>query len=1821
MKFISHTHHSIIRRGTTMRSWSVVLLLGLILGLNSCSRKDAESLWVTSLMPSGVIAQSGVLQFEFSRSVVPPESTNIWLNTAYIEFNPAIEGKFVWQDTTHLIFSPDAALPGDTKFKGKLNGALLASAAHAKRFVGDEEFSFFTEPFTIKSVDFLYDRIDNKRTVGIHANIEFTYAVNPADLNSLLKITIDGDEVKTFKVMSSSVNKIVPLEIGTTIQYGKEKDIKISVDDKLVSPETKTAITLERPFAFKLPALEDLKIYGHEFGYDGTESWIRIKTSQEIDPATIKNFIELTPSRQYTVEAESKLSFRLKGKFEPSTSFHLVLKKGFESLLGAKTTSDYEADIVIGNVTPAFRFGSSSGSYMLLSGMRSVEIKTVNLTSLEVRVSQIFQNNLVHFLDGGRNYDYYYDDEGDEGYHRKFRYYLGNYGRVIKESKISIANSVNQEVTTLLDMTPYLQKDYKGFYLIEIARPDESWKWTSKLVSLSDIGMIVKRSDQELIVFAVSLSDNSPLSGVNINLISTNNQTMASAKTDGDGLAKFYDYAKISENFTLKLITAERDEDFNFLNLSDYRIETSRFDVSGKNDIKGLYDAFMYGDRNLYRPGEKIYASGIVRSLTNASLENMPVKIEIYNPRGYIVTELQRNLNDQGSFELNYQTLETAPTGEYRLDLRTGNGIFLTSYKVSVEDFVPDRLKVQVKASQESARAGEKVTYDVLALNFFGPPATGRNVEFEATFEPQPYRSKRFPEFSFADQGAKAYSANPYVEKGETDKEGKVSFSYRIPAEVTATGILSLKGLFSVFDESGRPVHQVARTTVFPKEYFVGIRSYLEYYVAPNVPLKAQLIAVDNDDKPIKEFKAHIEIIRREWHSALRMSQNNTLRYVSEQRDIVEEARDVVLKETPSDFVFSVKRSGDYVLRVSKAGDEGYNQIRFYAYSWGSADMTSFEIDPEARVDIVLDKPAYAPDEKAKVLFQTPFSGKLLVTVERNKVYSYKYLDVEKNSASMEISVDEQFLPNVYISAVLFRKVKDLNIPLMAGHGFVPLMVEKPANKLNITIDAPEKIRPRTKQKFMVTIPNEKNVCLTLAAVDEGICQVKNYRTPDPYGYFYAKKALETETFDFFRDLIPEPQKKSSTGGSDFEEKRAMQVNPLSVKRFKPVALWSGIVKTNSDGKAEVTFDIPDFSGELRMMALAYKDERYGSAQKSMKVADPVVLSPALPRFLAPGDVITMPVTAFNTTDKPVSLKLEVVTEGGISPAQQTASLDIEANQEKFAPFTLKASDQIGKAVVKVRTRALGEKLESVTEIAIRPISPFVVECTSGFADAGKTVTAEIPDVFLQYGRHGHVVLSPFPVANFAKELKHLVGYPHGCLEQTTSKAFPQIYLRDIALLLDPTIIEKGSPSYFVNEAINKISGMQLANGSFSYWPGGEYGNEWSTVYATHFLVEAKKAGYAVSDGILNPALNYIKSVARSKKTYDYSYYGNNQVLVKRIADKESIYALYILALAGQPEQTLMNFYRTSKSLLTNDTQYLLAGAFALAGDRKAYLEIHPPQFVTEEAARTSGGCFDSPIRATGLMLNVLLETDPNNPNIGRYMEYLSGLFKKYYWYTTQEEAFALLGFGKAARRAGGTKAKGTVTIGGKQMSYDGGNKKLPIDQFGGNVTIALQGEGRIYYSIIQEGIRKDGKVRIEDKNLVMRRQFFDRFGNAVSLDGIKQNSLVIVKLTLQSDVSELENVAITDLLPAGFEIENPRLAANSQYSFTAGADQPVYVDIRDDRINYYVNFNYDREKKFYYLVRAVTRGEFNYAPAVGEAMYNADYYSAWGGGKVRIIE
>ncbi|MCK5572749.1 MAG: hypothetical protein KAJ12_08305, partial [Bacteroidetes bacterium] len=406
--------------------------------------------------------------------------------------------------------------------------------------------------------------------VGIKANLEFTYAVDPADIQRFSNVTLDEQAQPIERVVTREQSRVIAIELGAAQRLEKPREIAIEIREGLVSPETKTRIRKDRPFVYTLPPLAELKIYGHEFGFDGTTSWVRIRTSQEVEASAVHSSLSIEPVRRHTVTTQPD-GFMVRGAFEAGTTFHLKLKKGMVSVLGGELQNDYEAEVVVGNVQPSFRFATLYGQYMLLGGERAIEVKTVNLSELTVRVSQVFQNNLVFFLDGGRYYDYYWESVGGNRSQsrRKYRYIVGNYGHQLSYDTIAVAAETNREVSTRLDLGRYLDTGYKGFYVVEIANPEQAWRSTSQLVVLSDIGLIVKRSPDELLVFAASLVTGEPVPGATIQLLSTNNQVIRSGKTDNDGVARFPEMRASNTDFPLKLITADAGDDFTFLNLED----------------------------------------------------------------------------------------------------------------------------------------------------------------------------------------------------------------------------------------------------------------------------------------------------------------------------------------------------------------------------------------------------------------------------------------------------------------------------------------------------------------------------------------------------------------------------------------------------------------------------------------------------------------------------------------------------------------------------------------------------------------------------------------------------------------------------------------------------------------------------------------------------------------------------------------------------------------------------------------------------------------------------------------------------------------------------------------------------------------------------------------------------------------------------------------------------------------------------------------------------------------------------------------------------
>ncbi|MEJ2495291.1 MAG: alpha-2-macroglobulin family protein, partial [Ignavibacteriaceae bacterium] len=638
--------------------------------------------------------------------------------------------------------------------------------------------------------------------------------------------------------------------------------------------------------------------------------------------------------------------------------------------------------------------------------------------------------------------------------------------------------------------------------------------------------------------------------------------------------------------------------------------------------------------------------------------------------------------------------------------------------------------------------------------------------------------------------------------------------------------------------------------------------------------------------------------------------------------------------------------------------------------------------------------------------------------------------------------------------------------------------------------------------------------------------------------------------------------------------------------------------------------------------AVAYTREKFGAAEEHIKVADDLIIQPQIPRFLSTNDSLVTPVSIINSMDSKANVDITLKVDGPLRiTSSKTQSLQINPGATGRVTFKIASGSETGVGKIIIETSGAA-KVKEETEIGVRPISPLLVETGSGIISGGKEIDVQIPSNFMKGTLKTTLTISKFPAVRFAKQLKYLVGYPYGCIEQTVSKLFPQLYFEELAKLVAPEYYKTTNPIYYVKEGIRKIESMQLYDGSMAYWQGGTYSNWWGSVYAAHFLFEAKKAGYDVSESVLNKLLSYISGKAKTHSTYDYYYYSGTGRTVRKIANKEILYSLYVLAMANKGDISTMNYYKARPHLLSEDSRYLLAGAYALMGRWNAYYEIVPNAYEPIKPLRLTGGCFDSDIRANAIMLNVLLQVEPTSNQIPYIIKYLSQNADR--MYSTQERSFAFLALGKAASINANTDVTIDILANNKSLDKFNGKDLTITDEKlnGARIKLKSSGKGNVYYFWSAEGIKLNEKVKEEDSNVRVRREYYSyKTGRRIIDNRFYQGELLVCKISLAGMERSAENVVITDMIPAGFEIENPRL--NAATNLTWKPQYPInvqYMDIRDDRLLLFTNLERNRNREFYYLLRVVNQGTYQ-LPLIGaEAMYDQEFHSYNGAGVIKIL-
>ncbi|MBD3217066.1 MAG: hypothetical protein GF310_02230, partial [candidate division Zixibacteria bacterium] len=973
------------------------------------------------------------------------------------------------------------------------------------------------------------------------------------------------------------------------------------------------------------------------------------------------------------------------------------------------------------------------------------------------------------------------------------------------------------------------------------------------------------------------------------------------------------------------------------------------------------------------------------------------------------------------------------------------------------------------------------------------------------------------------------------------------------------------------------------------------------------------LIALNPDESETSVDSLRVEFYRVVYHSILRKDRNGNYRYMSESKlNLLDSAYvDVGIKGAAVSFV--PPEYGKYMVRAIDTEGGHQTSTTFYASGWGYAPWS---MDNPDRIEIDLDRESYGRKDKAKLQIRSPFGGKLLLTVEQTEVLDLITYDMEENTAEITIPVKKDYFPNAYITATVIRPADEVEKTTPArAFGIAPLMLKTEHKELPVEISAPEVIEPRTKLNIDVNVGSPGTTELTISAVDAGIVQLTGDKAPDPLGFFYGKRKLHLMPYDIYSFIYPEVKKAKSHlspagGRADFLSGVIRILSPVQATRVKPVSLWSGIVKTDENGNASVKFEVPQFNGKLILDAVAVQDDRFGSASSEVLIRDKIIIQEAFPRFVAPNDIVEGLATIYNRTSSTADITVKLDYDGPIemlSPASQT--IRVPDDSEGKAIFRFEAGMKTGKIDFTLTATDGMESAQADFQLPNRPVQPAKTEHGSGAVTQDNPAEFTLPDNWYENTERYVIQTSSLNAVAFTDNINNLLRYPYGCLEQTTSRLFPMLYFDELTRFIQPELLGSQGANYFIQEGIIKITSMIRDDGSFKFWPSGRYFNSWASVYAGHFLIEAREKGFYIDNDIYDLVLDNLRDYVYGRRTED-------------IGDPERIYAAYALAQDDKLDRKGVNYLKSLEvSELPPYSKFQLAGALAKAGDREAALRLLPSDIQPQIFEPETGGNFSSGVRSNAIMLDVLAQIDPENPSAAVLARSLMEQAEAGRWYTTQENAFALMALGKYLKGREKPDFTGTVQIGGETFNINTEDfKRIFADLENTNASVSIEGQGACYYYWQAGGIPIDYAPEEYTRGIEIKRRYLDNRGSEIDLKNVPLGTQVICHITAEAENVDLKNVVISDLLPAGFEIENPRLKTTPNLSWLPEKSSEVtYSDIRDDRMLLFTDLNPSQKFEYYYSLRAISAGEFSIPPVAAECMYNPVISGAGSSGTVIV--
>lgn len=1392
----------------------------------------------------------------------------------------------------------------------------------------------------------------------------------------------------------------------------------------------------------------------------------------------------------------------------------------------------------------------------------------------------------------------------------------------------------------------------------------------TRMIVVTDLGMLVKRSlDGSQDVFVQSICSGQPVGGASVSVLAVNGQTLFSDTTSADGVVHFPTFKGLEREKQPALYVVKRGDDLSFLPIGgnssyDRKLDFSRFDVGGERNAQneGQLSAYLFSDRGIYRPGDTFHVGLIVRAASwTRSVVGVPLQAEIVDPRGMTVKQLPMSMDASGFGELDYAPAETAPTGTWTVNLyivKDGKAAAqIGSTTVQVKEFLPDRMKVEAKLAGQVTEGWVKpdqIKGVVDVMNLFGTPAANRRVEASVTLRPAWPAFRSWPDYHFYDVRRAKEGYEDKLQDGKTDDKGHAEFDLDLKKYADAT--YQLYFLVKAYEpEGGRSVAAAAQTLVSSNDWLVGYKSVDNLdYINRDAPRSVHLVAIDHTAKSmaLKDLKARL--IERRYISVLTKQDSGVFKYQSKLKEVPLNEQPLSIPANGMDYALPTDKPGNYALVIVRSGDGV--EVNRVEYSVAGAANVSRSLDRNAELQLNLSKQDYAPGESVDIAIRAPYAGSGLITIERDKVYAHAWFHADTSSSVQHITVPADFEGNGYINVQYIRDPSSDEIfmsPL--SYGVVPFSVNLDARRNAIKVDAPALVKPGETVTFKLSAPQPTRA--VVFAVDEGILQVARYKLGDPLKFFFRKRMLEVGTSQILDLILPDFEKLMAMAapGGDADGAIGRQLNPFKRKRDKPVAYWSGIVEVN--GEKDLTYRVPDyFNGKLRVMAVAVSSDRIGTYEGGTTVRGDFVLSPNVPTTLAPGDEVEVSVgvannlTGLGGKQVPVAVTLKTGPQLQVVGAPNQ-NLNLGEMREGVVTFRVKATDKLGSGNLSF-TAGYGDKsARQSVDVSVRPASAYRTQVDVGRVDAGtKQDQPDLRRLFSEYASRD-AAISNIPVVLSSGLTTYLVNFQHYCSEQIVSSAMPRLVLskwpqvKVFADALQPAMSgKKLSNEEALSQFLDVLHSRQNGQGGFGLWSATPDSNPFVSTYAMHFMLEARDRGVEIPRDMFDAGNKYLHQLA-SDDTLD----GLDQL-------RQRAYAVYLLTRQGNvTTNDLAAVQKRLQEAYPDQWKSDLAAAWLassyqlLKQDKQAAQLIAGPQKLLERNAGDKDyryGYYYDPLIRDASTLYLLAKHFPERTRAlsPRVMENITEPLE-HGWYNTLSSSMVLLALDSYASQNNTQLDKLRID----QVHADGAVKAIAALQ--GNLLQAGNWDAdakRLRFTndstlpawrvVSQGGFDRDQPSKAIKDGLEITRDYTDVNGKAVDKVTIGQEIDVHVKIRATDDRG-IDNVAIVDLLPGGFEpvIQPPPAVTDQQQDGSeqndAGGDSEVkasawrspigvgnsswalqYADVREDRVVLYGTATPD-VGEFVYRIKATNAGKFIVPPAYGEALYDRRVQARTAGG------